>query len=116
MRVLVCGGRNYNNQERVNDVLSDILQDKIITCIIHGAAKGADSSGGFFAKLRNIHVEAYLAQWNIYGKRAGMIRNQRMLDEGKPDLVVAFPGGVGTAGMVRIAKAAGVKVMEVKDE
>lgn len=44
------------------------------------------------------------------GKAAGPIRNQRMLDEGKPDLVVAFPGGRGTADMVRRAKAAGVPV------
>ena len=47
------------------------------------------------------------------GKRAGPLRNQRMLDEGKPDLVVAFPGGGGTKDMVRRAVKAGVSVHEV---
>jgi hypothetical protein len=44
--------------------------------------------------------------------KAGPIRKQQMLDEGKPDLVVAFPGGRGTAHMVRIARAAGIEVIE----
>lgn len=57
----------------------------------------------------------YCANWTRDGKAAGPIRNQRMIDEGKPDLVVAFPGGRGTADMVRRAKAAGVKVMEVEE-
>jgi hypothetical protein len=37
-----------------------------------------------------------------------------MLDVGKPDLVIAFPGGNGTAHMVGIAKAAGITVIKVK--
>jgi excisionase family DNA binding protein len=56
----------------------------------------------------------YPAQWEVYGKSAGPRRNEHMLREGKPDGFVAFPGGVGTAHLVRIAKAAGVKVWEVK--
>jgi len=39
-------------------------------------------------------------EWDELGKKAGPLRNQRMLDEGKPDLVVAFPGGGGTKDMV----------------
>ena len=53
---------------------------------------------------------SYPAQWDVYGRRAGPIRNQEMIDEGKPDGVVAFPGGKGTADMVRRAEAAGLKV------
>ena len=45
----------------------------------------------------------------------GHIRNQQMIDEGKPDLVVAFKGGTGTADMVRRAKKHNIKVIEVKD-
>jgi len=56
----------------------------------------------------------FLANWRTHGKAAGPIRNQQMLDEGRPHLVVAFPGGTGTADMVRRAKAAGVPVMEVE--
>ena len=52
-----------------------------------------------------------MAEWHRLGRKAGPIRNQRMLDEGKPDLVVAFPGGTGTAGMVALACKAGVRVI-----
>jgi hypothetical protein len=51
-----------------------------------------------------------MADWNTHGRAAGPIRNQRMLDEVKPELVVAFPGGRGTADMVRRAREAGVNV------
>ncbi len=51
------------------------------------------------------------AEWSKYGRRAGPIRNKQMLDVGKPHLVVAFPGGAGTANMVKQAKAAGVPII-----
>ena len=52
-------------------------------------------------------------EWDELGKKAGPLRNQRMLEEGKPELVVAFPGGGGTKDMVRRAVKAGVSVHEV---
>jgi hypothetical protein len=51
------------------------------------------------------------ADWHWHGRAAGPIRNQKMLDWG-PDLVVAFAGGDGTACMMRLARAAGVEVIE----
>jgi hypothetical protein len=53
------------------------------------------------------------AEWEKFGKKAGFIRNEKMLALGKPDLVVAFPGGVGTAMMVRLARKQGIRVIEV---
>jgi DNA-binding MurR/RpiR family transcriptional regulator len=56
---------------------------------------------------------SYPADWEAYGKAAGPIRNQRMLDEGKPDLVIAFsdlPTTSGTYDMIKRAKAAGIPV------
>lgn len=110
MRVLVCGGRDYNDYM----TLSSVLETLDITVLIHGAAKGADSLADFFAKNDNLCVERYPADWAKYGKRAGYLRNQQMLDEGKPELVVAFPGGKGTAMMVKIAREAGIEVREIK--
>jgi hypothetical protein len=55
----------------------------------------------------------YPADWAKHGRAASPIRNQQMLDEGRPNLVVAFPGGRGTADMVRRARSAGVEVIEV---
>ena len=71
---------------------------------------------GSWAKAFGYEVQKFPANWKEYGKRAGYIRNAQMLNEGKPDLVVAFPGGKGTQMMIKLAKAAGVKVVEVKDE
>jgi len=112
MRVLVCGGRDYNDREAVISVLSGIAGERMrpIETIIEGGAKGADASGRAYAYITDAECETYEADWKRFGNRAGPIRNQRMIDEGKPDLVVAFPGGRGTADMVRRAKAAGVPV------
>jgi hypothetical protein len=62
---------------------------------------------------QDIPCSVYMADWDGLGRKAGPIRNQRMLDEGKPDLVIAFPGGRGTADMVRRAREAGVEVVEL---
>lgn len=66
-----------------------------------------------WAQRRGIASTAYEADWAHEGRAAGPIRNMRMLDEGIPDLVVAFPGGRGTANMVRQAKERGFEVLEV---
>jgi len=108
MKVLVCGGRNYSNTHELVDALEDIGG---ITEIIHGGAYGADAMAGGFAKANDIKETVYPAYWKKHGRAAGPIRNKQMLDDGKPDLVVAFKGGRGTDNMVKQALAAGVKVI-----
>ena len=114
MRVLVCGGRNYNERGHIWETLYNIdVTRGPIDCIIHGAATGADSAAMLWAQMtKRVKQESFAADWKTHGKGAGPIRNQRMLDEGKPDLVVAFPGGKGTADMVRRSRIAGVEVVE----
>jgi hypothetical protein len=106
VRVLVCGGRDFDNWERMTDVLEPIGA----SVIIEGGAKGADFLARAWAKDRCITVEEFEADWKAYGKKAGPIRNQQMIDEGKPELVVAFPGGFGTNDMMRRAEKAGIPV------
>jgi hypothetical protein len=79
--------------------------------IISGCARGADSAAIDFAAVNFCKLEEYPANWEKHERLAGPIRNKQMLDEGRPDLVVAFPGGRGTANMVSQALAAGVKVI-----
>jgi hypothetical protein len=81
--------------------------------IIHGGATGVDSVAGEFANVNFCMERCFTPDWKQYGSSAGPIRNAKMLEEGEPDLVVAFPGGKGTANMVNLAKKAGVKVIEV---
>lgn len=116
MRVLVCGGRTwgwarhdapFDEQARAQkqrrqtfDVLDRIDQTSGIDVVIHGDARGADRTAQLWAERNRVPVEVYPADWKKHGRSAGPRRNTQMLDEGKPDLVVAFPGGAGTADMV----------------
>lgn len=116
MRVLICGGRNFNNFDQVKKVMDEIHARTPVETVISGKARGADSLEEKWAIENNIPVDPYPANWNDHGKAAGPIRNQQMLDEGKPDLVVAFPGGNGTLDMIRRANRGNVKVVEAQKE
>lgn len=112
MRVLVTGGRDFHDRELVFPTLDRLHDTYRFTVLIHGDASGADRLSGEWASERGVKVEAQPADWKRYGRAAGPIRNQQMLQE-KPGLVVAFPGGKGTADMVKRAKAAGLEVVLV---
>lgn len=115
-RVLVCGGRDYADAATLYRNLDAIHGARPIEVIIQGGYRGADVLAKRWAKLRNVQDIEIKAEWTRFGPAAGPIRNQRMLDEGKPTLVMAFPGGNGTADMVRKAHAAGVAVVVVDDD
>ena len=113
MKVLVCGGRRFQRKDVVFHAL-DVLdkQRGPFATIIHGGAQGADQLGGLWALMRDRAERIYQADWERHGKAAGPKRNLRMLLEGDPDLVIAFPGGKGTAHMKAIARKAGKEVIE----
>lgn len=112
MKVLVCGGRKFNDALTLGSWLGGIHKNNgPITLLIEGGASGADFMARKFAEWMKIPTQTFEADWKRHGKAAGPIRNQQMLDEGKPDLVVAFPGGRGTASMIGLAHMAGVKVL-----
>jgi hypothetical protein len=111
-RVLVCGGRHFGDAVALASALYRVQEKRGIAVLIHGAARGADTLAAGWAMMEGVDALPFPADWKAHGKTAGPIRNQRMLDEGLPDAVVAFPGGTGTADMVRRALAAGVPVWE----
>lgn len=111
MRILVCGGRKFVPTEADIAILRDCLKDPA-TVVIHGDAPGADRWAGEVAKSLGLTVIAFPADWSK-GTSAGPQRNQRMLDEGKPDIVLAFPGKFGTNDMIRKARKAGINVIKV---
>lgn len=114
MKVLVCGGRDFTDETAVVNFLFRLDDERPITSIIHGGATGADASGGRAAQLLKVPCRVFRANWKKYGNAAGPIRNQKMLEEGKPDVVVAFPGGRGTADMCVRARSHGIEVIEVR--
>lgn len=112
MKVLVCGGRDYTDEMTLFDVLDQLRHQHHIRHIIHGNANGADSMAGKWARINGVQEVVCPANWDKFGKSAGNTRNERML-ELSPDMVVAFPGGRGTADMVSKANWAGVYVRRV---
>ncbi len=112
VNILVCGGRDYFDAITLAYTLSKMVTQK--DTIITGGAKGADALAHAWALANGVRCKVFMADWLGHGKSAGPRRNERMLREGKPDLVLAFPGGRGTADMVRRAEKAGVQVVAVE--
>lgn len=111
MRVLVCGSRNFIDITLARNILAMLPKD---TVIIQGDASGADSIAKSIACELGFRVESYPADWKAYGKSAGPIRNQQMLDVGKPDKVIAFFRDMnkspGTWDMIRRSQKADIPV------
>jgi hypothetical protein len=108
MRILVCGGRDYDNQKLVDVILDTHLERWGGIHIIEGGATGADTLARNWAIKNKVPYTTFPADWRKLGKAAGPIRNQQMLDEGKPDMYIAFPGGSGTADMIKKAQNYGI--------
>lgn len=120
-RILICGGRDFGLTEKeryfinhsidtyLNVSDENMLGDHCI--IVTGAAKGVDRVGSDYAVTSWKELEEYPANWDLHGRSAGPIRNQQMLATGI-DVVLAFPGGRGTDHMKKIARQAGVEVIE----
>lgn len=110
MRVLVCGGRAFKDEPRLVAELDRLDMSHGPLTIIEGEATGADQMAANWAARKRRQCLPFPADWDRHGLKAGPKRNQEMLDRGRPDMVVAFPGGRGTADMVRRAKRKGVPV------
>lgn len=106
MRLLVCGGRNFHEWRQLANALDALEKPDVL---IQGGGSGADQMAVKWAQTRGVPVITFPANWH-QGKKGGPMRNGFMLREGKPDLVIAFPGGNGTADMIQKAEAAGIPV------
>ena len=114
--VLVCGGRNFDDGAAV----AAAMKKTNPVFIIQGGANGADRIASMWADTQFIEQLTIEADWRTHGKAAGPIRNGQMLRIGQAIAevmgwsfgVVAFPGGRGTANMMKQAREAGVPVWE----
>jgi hypothetical protein len=112
MKVLVCGGRDFNDEMAMSLALGEFHEKTLkITMIIHGGSKGADIYSGHWARHNHIHVAEVHALWDQLERSAGYKRNAAMLTL-KPDYCIAFPGGKGTNMMIDLCNKAGVPVWE----
>lgn len=109
MKVIIAGGRDYIFNANDIAMLRFYNYCRKIGEIVSGCASGADKEGELFAKKYDIPIKQFPADWKIYGKSAGPIRNKQMAKYA--DAVILFPGGKGTDSMRRIAKEHGLKIL-----
>lgn len=116
MKILVCGGRNYKNKQRVFDKLDSVHKLTPISEIIQGGAWGADALAVAWATDNEIKITTYPANWEKWGKVAGSIRNAEMLAKNPNiEMVIAFPGGGGTENMINAARHADLCIIKVHE-
>lgn len=112
MRIIVCGGRDFRDRLWLYAGLDRLHGVNPITHVIEGGAEGADRYAAEWAKQHNIKSTTVQANWGEHGKRAGYLRNVEMADM-DPLLVLAAPGGKGTAMMVAIAEQRQIPVAKL---
>ena len=119
MIAAVTGGREYHPTQEELDWLVTQCEQRGVTELRHGAAKGVDqrASAEVSRLLPGIKVRPFPAQWRSeqgYNARAGLERNAAMLlADPVVEVLFAFPGGPGTAHCVRTAQGAGIEVVFV---
>jgi hypothetical protein len=118
MRVLLCGSRTWTSIPEIASVVEKLPAGSVV---IHGAARGADSIAAACAEVAGLEILSFPVtneDWVRLGKIAGHLRNKRMLDEGKPDVVIAFldtdNASPGTHNMMAQAEAYGVRVIVIR--
>lgn len=119
MRVVaVTGGRNYQNRALVFETLSNLSERCAIDVLVHGGCRGSDALCAEWAGLSRVQVAEFAitqVQWAADGRKCGPRRNALMLEVTHPNLLVAFPGGRGTASCVNIAKKLGIEVLNLAE-
>ena len=117
VRIIVAGGRDFDNYGLLSSVLTEYIGSKEVV-IISGTARGADRLGERFAADNGIEVRRFPANWNEYGKSAGIIRNCEMANYAGQATGVLFAfwdsESRGTKHMITIAKKRGLEVHVVE--
>ena len=112
-RILVCGGRDFDDRNLLFEVLDGVVKGKDDVEIVSGHAKGADTLAEEYAAENGIILSVFAPDWKKYGKAAGTMRNKDMLDyisEEEP-VVVAFWNGKskGTENSIETARKMGIE-------
>lgn len=115
LRIIIAGSRVFDNYNLLESTISEFLIENTNNVeIISGAARGADQLGEQFARNHGYQVRRFPANWNLYGKSAGPIRNREMAEyaSGGQGVLFAFWDGKsrGTKSMINLAKKYGLEV------
>lgn len=124
-KIIINGSRDFYNYTYLRLILKDYIMTNQINPelieIISGGAKGADTLAIKFAKEYNLNYKVMNADWNKYGKRAGILRNAEMLTYAisNPNdiaILISFWNGTskGTKHMIDISNDKGIIVKVIK--
>ena len=118
MKVIVAGGRDFNDYELLKETLDNFQQEYgNIAEVVSGGARGSDKLGEQYANENNIPIKRFVPDWEGLGKKAGFVRNRKMGDYAKEynGMLVAFwdKQSKGTKGMIDYATKIGLESVVV---
>lgn len=116
IRICVTGGRTYKNSELIHNTLLNLNDALPIIEIGVGCAAGVDSIVNKWAIDNDIPWKCYTADWERYERKAGVFRNDIMLRDFLPDLLLVFHGGVGTTNCAQQARKMGIEREFIDDD
>lgn len=114
MRLIIAGGRHLDDVALIRRALARAQAIRPITVLIHGGSGALGITAEDWAREMRLHVVRYPANWREFGKRAEAIRNAFMLEDSRPDMLLALPGGTDTADLVTNAFGARVPVIDAE--
>ena len=109
MKLIVAGGRSYRLQPSDIEKLNNVAN---VTELVSGGAPGVDSDAEAWATSRHISITKFIPDWEHFGRAAGPIRNKKMAEYA--DAVILFPGGKGTASMLKEAQKAELTICDYR--
>ena len=111
MRVIVTGGPDFRDRELMHATLDSVKHP--ITLLIAGDERGAESMALDWAESHGIEFKEFYSDYQGHGPAGFRLRNQRMIEHGAPNMVIAFPGGRNTRDIVRRARRLAIDVYTI---
>lgn len=96
----VVGSRDFDDYELMVEYLSKLK----FTELLSGGAKGADSLAERYAEEFNIPIKVFNADWEKYGRKAGMIRNKLIVEYANEGIAFWDGRSTGTANTIECFK------------
>ena len=112
MKIIIAGSRGLTNRDNLVATAMGIF-GHVPNEVFHGASGKIDIAGNSWALYRKIHVKAFPADSQTYGKRAGPIRNETMA--GRASALVAIWDGKsrGTWNMIQLADKQEIEILVI---
>lgn len=109
LRVVICGSRQVTNPDEVRSAISTAAQKFAaaggeIDVVMSGQAAGPDTIGAYLAEANGIKVEKYPAEWDVYQRRAGIVRNEKMAETMDACIAIWDGKSRGTNNMIQLAQ------------